>query len=281
MIIGMEHMKLFGIVVILALGAFSWAQHVENEGQTYEIDLEGYEVRFPGLSDEWSVNNAELTALTGPDGQSHVDLAFIGEGWASSELEDSPEEEVVFYTFKIRAVVGLDIPGGTLVNVAGAVLGYRLHGEPDGIQAAEITLWDAGPDGLGEWMHTNFYLGVDEETGRITSNIPITIRIDRAYGIWDFFIGMRISRPDLGPVPTDEEEGVFILAPGTGIETVLRKFSSSETNPLYEDADNDGVKDHFEVENGFDPTVNDRDQSLTPGGPTLIELYMSSRRCLF
>ena len=279
----MKHRKLLGLVVILALGALIWADNDgdEDEGQAYEIDLEGYEASFPGLSDEWSVNNVELTALTGPDGQTPVDLAFDGDGWASSELEQSPEDDVVFYTFKIKGVVGPDIPEGSLVNVAGAVLGYRLHGEPDEEQDAEIMLWNAGPDGAGEWMHTNFYLAVDDETGRVKSNIPITVRIDRAHGIWDFFIGMRLSSPDLGPVPTDEEDDSLILAPGAGIEAILRKFSSSENNPLYEDADRDGVKDHFEVENGFDPTVNDRNQSLSPGGPTLIELYMSSPRCLF
>ena len=131
----------------------------EDEGQTYEIDLEGYEARFPGLSDEWNVNGAELTVLTSADGERVVNLAFSGEGWASSELEDEPDDdEVIFYTYQIRGVVGLDIPEGTLVNVAGAVLGYRIEGEPDGEQAAEIMLWNAGPDGSGEWMQTNFYL---------------------------------------------------------------------------------------------------------------------------
>ncbi len=144
--------------------------------------------------------------------------------------------------------------------------------QPYGTGFAKWAFLNGNGAGNGAWETTGTILGL-ENTGR-TSWQHITVRMDLQSNTWDVYIGGVMVAADLGFVEAlvsgSEAINLFGAAAGTNY---LDNFGLTVDNPLFTDADLDGIEDAFENTNGLDSSVNDRDLDADSDGLTNIFEY--------
>jgi hypothetical protein len=107
-------------------------------------------------------------------------------------------------------------------------------------------------DGKLSWRSTNQHLSVDTYGGQRLAGSPVlTVRVDPKAGEWDLFSGPRQVASNL-PLLPDAGKGAkreLVLHGGTD-GLWLAGFVQSSANPLFEDANDNGVDDAFERSKG-------------------------------
>ena len=170
-------------------------------------------------------------------------------------------------------------PSGSLSTFVanGTQLAFQV---PQGASVGEIWLYHGG-DSLAnpatnpqQWVKTVGTFNVSGTTA--TAFQRITLRHDYQRNIWDLFIEGKLAAVNLAfdnraPNLTNLE-----FYGGCKGETLIDDLSALTTNMLFPDADKDGLPDAWEIANGSNPNLYDRDL-LKPGTSTpFIGLYMDS-----
>jgi hypothetical protein len=133
---------------------------------------------------------------------------------------------------------------------------------------------DGDGTGGGTWVSTG--QGPTLETsGRAAGWLRLTVRADYTGKKWDLYLNGRMIAADLGFV-TDAQATFSGLGLGghtalaTGFDNLLVAFD----NPLFADADHDGMDDAWEAAHGLDSAVNDRDGDADVDGLTNVQEYV-------
>lgn len=126
----------------------------------------------------------------------------------------------------------------------------------------------------GTWLTTPYGPTLDT-TGHTTNWLRLTARSDYTTKLWDLYANDRMIAADVGflsPTPTAFTSlglsGHATLT--TGFDDVLVTFD----NPLFVDADHDGMEDAWETAHGLDITINDRSADLDGDGLANIQEYL-------
>ena len=205
----------------------------------------------------WSGGNGwEITggaAIGGPGALRGTQAALLGgaagAGVATLTLPPAGGEAVSFVDIFTRGTVAESPGAGWLRTEAAAVALVRTSG------GAEWHVRD-GPGGA--WRATGVAAAVGAD-GRMAEWVRLTVREDYAAQRWDLYVQGRMVAADLGFAAATMRPAKVMLAGeaapgGNAFDELYVGFE----NPLFVDADRDGLDDAWERANGLNVAANDR-----------------------
>lgn len=144
--------------------------------------------------------------------------------------------EVTFVSFQIYG------SQTTIIEIGGARLGLTSSPLQNGLQL----MYDDSTNGTLQWKSLNVHVPTARYAGKPLAALhPITIRLDPAAGVWDLFSGSRLLADSLPLIASRRDNRDFTLKAGTDGGWLVGLVLSDE-NPLYEDANANGIDDAFE-----------------------------------
>ena len=190
----------------------------------------------------------------------------------------TPAENTAFIDLNVKPAAD---PVGSLasIHVNGTQLAFQV---PQGSSTGEIWVYQ-GNDGATnpqidpeEWIQTVGTFSVPAGGTAAANYLRITFRHDYARNLWDLFIDGKLAAANL----SFEQRGASLQSIdfyGSMIgNTHVDDLSALPNNMLFPDADKDGLPDAWEIANGSNPNLYDRD-AINPGqGRSFLDLYMDS-----
>jgi hypothetical protein len=130
---------------------------------------------------------------------------------------------------------------GTILEIAGARLGV-VESEMDNY--AQLAVDEVSPAGP-KWRKLPLHVPFEKHQGKLLAPfIVLTVRLGPAKGVWDLYDGAQLLAEDL-PLDPAAKLAQFILRAG-GAGAMLNGLVQADENPLYEDANANGIDDRFE-----------------------------------
>lgn len=132
--------------------------------------------------------------------------------------------------------------------------------------------------GGGTWKTARSGLPVDG-AGYATDWLRLTARLDYTARRWDLFVNGALAAVDLGFAQGSAAAlRSFTLLGQAGAPTLLDDFLAGFDNPLFTDADKDGMDDAWEIAHGLNPALDDRNGDVDGDGLTnLAEFLFGSK----
>ena len=157
-----------------------------------------------------------------------------GKQW-SQTLRGSPKDP----TYASFMVYGSQT---TIIEVGGARLGVTAGPIPGSLQL----MFDDSTTGTLQWKALNVHLGTGTYGGKTMAALPVlTIHIDPTSGFWHLFSGSRLLADHMPLIASKKDSRQFTVTAGNAGAWICGLVLSDE-NPLYEDANNNGIDDAFE-----------------------------------
>lgn len=136
-----------------------------------------------------------------------------------------------------------------------------------------IYLYDGNGTGSGTWVDSHVRFPING-SGQSTQWIRLTVRHDYSRHKWDLYVDGLPADYDCGMV-SNAASGLTDLN-WWGHATAAAyfdNFTASETNPLFTDADHDGMADSWETAGGLDTATDDRDGDHDGDGRSNVREY--------
>lgn len=135
----------------------------------------------------------------------------------------------------------------TVVAVAGVKISLRAS---ERLGYAEIVTAAYSADGAAapEWKQLGYHVRQDRFGGRDWAALPLlTVQLDRAARVWHLYCGLRhlASGPAAAGIAESDRPRIEIVAGTSG--AALCGVVISEQNPLFADANANGIDDRFEL----------------------------------
>lgn len=233
---------------------------VVRAGIPYEADFEPAGGYAPGPLDGqlgWVVSQgaATVTAEDAFSGVHAVALApgdpppIIGQTFAAAPSQP----EILFVDFFAKPVADNPIENAARFDLEGSRFAFLRDGE-----SGRLCVFNGDGTGGGWWLPTEFTapLAWDQQT---QDWIRLTARLDFGRKTWDLYAGGSLVGTDL--VFRDQTRAAFTTFGAQGHASATSRLDYlivTSENPLFADADRDGMDDAWETANGLDPTVDDR-----------------------
>lgn len=168
-----------------------------------------------------------------------VDLLEIQTDRALSEPLLHAEADVIYVSF------GLYGTAGTIVSVGGAWLAIA---ESPAANSAQLMVGVSDGKEI-KWEPAGMHTQWSPLENKLTASFStLTIRLDRARQVWDFYSGVRLKGEQLPLRPRNRREATTFSAQGGVDGAWISGVVQSLDNPLFEDVNNNGIADTFEVE---------------------------------
>ena len=253
----------------------------------------GWEVRFNGLPFIASFEPAEgyrIGAVDGQNGWSVTGAASIGTtpvaageqalsilpavppSYLTRVFDPTAPGIITFVdVFAMPAAAALPDAGVFLETDVAAVALTGSNG------AGLLQAFDGNGTGGGRWLSTGAGPFINAE-GRAEAWTRLTIRSDYAAKKWDLYFNGRLIAADLGFLTNPPETlGALTLGGHATATTGFDELFVAFDNPLFTDADKDGIDDDWEISHGLSPAVNDREADPDGSGLSGIQQYLRSR----
>lgn len=180
-------------------------------------------------------------------------------GFAASATPD-----VTFLDFTAKPVATVTGADSSSVQTEAAKVGFQIV---NGL--GEIYVFDGG--GNNQWVATGWRFPLNG-SNQATDWVRLTLRLDYTARTWDLFINGQLAEIDLAF--SNSSETFFrqlALMGATSAPAYVDAILISDTNPLFTDADKDGMDDAWEIAHGLNPAVNDRNGNLDGDAFTNIQ----------
>ena len=165
-----------------------------------------------------------------------VDVLTLDAGQEWSRPLRGSGREVTFVSFHVYC------SQTTIIEVGGARLGLTAGPIAGSLQL----MFDDSATGALQWRPLNFHVSTGSYGGKNFATPPtFTVRLDPASGVWDLFSGSRIIADNLPLIAAKRDSRQFTVKAGLEGAWVVGLVFSDE-NPLYEDANANGIDDAFE-----------------------------------
>ncbi len=143
---------------------------------------------------------------------------------------------LLFVSFSVYASTG------TIVEIAGARLGV-VESEID--HYAQLAVDEASSGAKPKWRLLALHVPLEKHEGQLLAPfIVLIVRLDPTKGVWDLYDGARLLAEDL-PLDPAVKHAQFIVHSGAA-GAMLNGLVQADENPLYEDANANGIDDRFE-----------------------------------
>ena len=190
------------------------------------------------------------------------------------DIDWNAAQTVAFIDLKIKPAAD---PEGSLAsfNSNGTQLAFQV---PVGANSGSIWVYNgsSGATNPAQWAKTvgTFALAANGLTA--SDYTRITLRHDYQRNIWDLFIGGKLAAANLAFEGRGANlENIELYGSRVG-DTLIDDLTADPANTMFPDADKDGLPDAWEVANGSNPNLYDRD-NIKPGtGKSFLDLYMDS-----
>jgi hypothetical protein len=147
-----------------------------------------------------------------------------------------PGNEVAFVSFQAYA------SSGSVIDIGGVRLGVTLSPTGGNLQL----MYDDSTGGTLQWKALNLHVGAGRFDGRTLAALPtLTLRLDPASNTWDLFSGSRLVADQLPAIAARRDVRQFTLRAG-GEGAWLIGLVMADENPLFSDANANGIDDTFE-----------------------------------
>ncbi len=169
---------------------------------------------------------------------------------------------VAFADFWVRPVTEPATNAATRIEIDGARVGFVLDGS-----LGRAFVFDGDGQGDGVVVDTGFTVPVG--AGGSSSNwVRVTVRRDFGSPQFDAWFDGVLFAAAVGPDETNAQSApaLFVIEGSGSGAAWIDLYSLDPDNPLFPDADRDGMPDDFEASRGLSPSANDRDQDADQDG---------------
>ena len=159
----------------------------------------------------------------------------------------------------------------TIVEIDGARLGITLSPADASLQ---VMFDEPGSGGL-QWRSLGLHVPIEAYAGEELVSLPLmTVHLDPVAGVWSLYIGLRMVADHLPLISGPGMQRKFTLKGGNA-GVWLGELVMADENPLYEDANGNGIDDAFEKQkrgNVLAPNANLADRK------SLAQEWQASQR---
>jgi hypothetical protein len=179
---------------------------------------------------------------------------------------------IIFVDFFAKPAAETDIATATTFNVGGARFAFTLTGGQGLLQT-----FNGNGSGGGAWSPTNFIAPL--AANRQSENwIELTARLDFTQGTWDLYANGAMVAANQGFLDsTSKALASFSVQGDASTASEIDDILASTDNPLFADANNDGIADSWEQHYNLStaPGSKDRDLDPTGNGRTVVFDYVN------
>jgi len=173
----------------------------------------------------------------------------------------------------VKPVADADANAATRLDLDGARVVFRRNGA-----TGELLAFSGDGTGGGTWQPAAFSIPLGAD-GAALDWVRLTVRLDFATRRWDLYAGGNLVAVDLDlRDPTRTTFGSVALRGHSAIATRFDYLFAATTNPLFVDADHDGLDDAWEIQNGLNPALNDRAGDADADGLSNVQEFLRGTR---
>ena len=187
---------------------------------------------------KFAVDALPVNGLTGviKAQKDNLDTLVLDAGKEWSRPLRGSGREVTFASFQVYG------SQTTIIEIGGARLGLTAGPIPGSLQL----MFDNSAAGTLAWKSLNVHVSTGKYGGKNFAALPtLTIALDPAAGFWHLYSGSRLLADHLPLISAKSDNRQFTVKAGTEGAWVLGLVLADE-NPLYEDANFNGIDDAFE-----------------------------------
>lgn len=212
--------------------------------------------------------NVSSTAYSGSQG-----IQLVGASPAAvvqQTFSSTPGETIIFCDFYAMPTAESSIAASTVFTAEGAQFGFQGNGSGQGT----LQVFQGNGSGGGTWVPANFSAPLNS-SNQTQSWVRLTARLDFTKQTWDLYANGAMVAADVPFV--NSSSTYFSLFQATGDASADSFFDDmyiGADNPLFADANNDGIDDAWEALYGLSLTQNDRYVNLSGDGIPVIDDYI-------
>lgn len=245
----------------------------DANGLPFAADFESSTGYQPGPlhgQDGWTVTgSATVGAELRHSGQQGVSVAPDASAALLVRTFTNSDPRVTFTDLYALPAAAATAEGGVFFDTAAASVALTGTGATGFLHA-----FDGDGTGAGAWRSTGAGPLLDA-TGRAAEWLRLTIRTDHVAKTWDLYLAGRMIAADLGFITDTATAFTGLGLSGhatqtTGFDDLLVAFD----NPLFTDADHDGLDDAWEAAHALNRTANDRNEDPDADGLTNLQEYL-------
>lgn len=240
----------------------------------YATDFEASEGYTPGSLDGqqgWNVDSGSAE-ISGSDSFAGAQSVILQPDPLRTDLFQSfssdPGQPIVFVDFYARPVADSDVNASTQFWTESADLGFQKVGGH-----GEVYVFDGDGSGPG-WVDTGRAIPLNADN-QAAQWVRFTLRLNYSAHTWDLYVDGRLAIADVASIDSSASFlSIFGATGHTGVLSRLDHLSAGYDNPLFTDADKDGMDDAWELAHGLNPAVDDRNLDPDHDGLTNIQEYL-------
>lgn len=185
---------------------------------------------------------------------------------ATKYFEVSGSPAVTFIDLYARPVAETAAANSSLVQTESTQIGFQIAAGQ-----GEVYVYDGA--GANQWVATGQRFAING-SNQATSWLRLTIRADYVHHTWDLFVNGVLADYDLAFASTSENSLRFLAFKGhASAASYFDAVQVQSGNPIFTDADKDGLPDSWETANGLSPSTDDRTADHDGDGRSNIEEY--------
>ncbi len=204
------------------------------------------------------------------------------EAWLRKPVAWNAAESVAFIDFRIKPAatpegseanffangtqIAFQLPGGSTTGQL-----WVLHGNDDALPVPPAT---TVPE--EKWYLTAGTYPVPTGATASTTWVRATLRHDYQRNIWDLFIDGKLAAVNLGFEGRGANLDYLEFFGSKAGDTLIDNLEANPSNMLFPDADKDGLPDAWEIANGSNPNLYDRDAIDPVTGKSFLNKYLDS-----
>lgn len=241
----------------------------------YAIDFEAANGVAPGNlngQDNWSVLQGSATVTASASAVSGASLVLLAPGSPPSQITRAfgamAAGNITYTDFFAQPNVAWTIGESTTFDVESSRVGLvRLDSN------GQVLAWDGNGSGGGRWVVTGKSIALDG-SGQAATWTRFTIRQNYTTRKWDLYVDTVLVAHDLGfRDETRAYLSLFKLTAAASADSAFDDFYAGAENPLFTDADNDGLDDAWETAHSLNPAADDREADQDADGLSNLEEF--------
>ena len=278
------HPGKFALAIFLNLAMFMHSAQAELSQITFDT-VEWVPLASVGTNPQSGWQSYSGNAVVSPNGEGYtggkallIPAGTQQEGMISRQITWNATDQTAFIDMMLKPAAD---PEGSLATIYanGTQLAFQL---PAGSETGSIWVYH-GNDGVAnptaqpeQWAQTVGSFHVPTGNTQADAYVRVTLRHDYQRNLWDLFVDGKLAAANLsfegrGSNLTDIDFYGSLVG-----DTRVDNLSALVTNMLFPDADKDGLPDAWEIANGSNPNVYDRDAVKAGTGTSFLDLYMAS-----